>query len=410
LKPPPPGSDPAPRDAWALEPGVFLNHGSFGACPRDVLDHQAELRAEMERQPVRFFMRHLQARIDAARAEVAAFVDADPAGFAFVRNASEGICAVLRSQRFEPGDEVLVTDHGYGAATHAARHVIERAGGRLVTAAIPFPGTTADDTLAAIVDRVGPRTRLALIDHVTSPTALVLPIARVVAALAERGVDTLVDGAHAPGMLPLSVRAIGAAYYVANLHKWCCAPKGAGFLAARPDRLDGLHPAVISHGHRFPLALAGGRSRFHLEFDWTGTADPSPWLCAPRSIEQVGRMHPEGWPGWMRRGRALALWGRDRLAASLAVEAPCGDEMVGHMAALPLPSAAHGPPDSPLYTSPLQAALGARYAVEVPVVPWPAHPQRLVRFSVAPYTTAAELDTLARGLRTLLGSATPGEG
>lgn len=393
---------PAPRDIWALEPGVFLNHGSFGACPRSVLDHQAALRAEMERQPVRFFIRGLQRRIDMARQAVAAFVDADPAGFGFVRNATEAVNGILRSLRFEPGDEVLVTDHGYGACTHAARYVIERAGGRLVTAALPFPGATADGVVAAIVEHVGPRTRLALVDHVTSPTALVLPIARIVEALAARGVDTLVDGAHGPGMVPLSVRGLGAAYYVANLHKWCCAPKGAGFLAVRPDRLGGLHPAIISHGHRFPLDRAGGRSRFHLEFDWVGTDDPTPWLCAPLSIERVGALHPDGWPGWMKRNRALALWGRDRLADALGVTAPCTDDLVGHMAALPLPDADHAPPDSPLYSSPLQVALGDAAQIEVPIVPWPRHPQRLIRFSVAPYTTAAELEALAEALPRLL--------
>lgn len=397
----PPSDPPARRERWSLEPGVFLNHGSFGACPRSVLAEQAALQAEMERQPVRYFVRDFLDRVAVARARVAAFVDADPAGFAFVRNASEGVNAILRSLRFEPGDEVLVTDHGYGACTHAARYVIERAGGRLVTARIPFPGTTADSALAAIVDATTPRTRLALIDHVTSPTALVLPIRRVVAALAERGIDTLVDGAHGPGMLPLSVRGLGAAYYVANLHKWCCAPKGAGFIAARRDRLEGLHPAVISHGHRFPLEHAGGRSRFHLEFDWIGTDDVSPWLCAPLAIEAVGALHPDGWAGWQARGRALALWGRDRLAEALGVEAPCSDELIGHMAALPLPPADHGPPTSPLYTSPLQAALGEQ-RIEVPIVPWPAHPQRLVRFSVAPYTTADDIRALVEHLPPLL--------
>ncbi len=400
----PPGLDPAPRDVWALEPGRFLNHGSFGACPRDVLALQAELRAEMEGQPVRYFVRRLMPRIDDARQAVAAFVDADPAGFAFVRNASEGVNAVLRSLRFEPGAEILVTDHGYGACTHAARYVIERAGGRLVTAALPFPGATPDGIVQAIVSAVTPRTRLALVDHITSPTALVLPIARIVAALAEKGVDTLVDGAHGPGMLPVSVREIDAAYYVANLHKWCCAPKGAGFLAVRADRRTGLHPAIISHGHRFPLEYAAGRSRFHLEFDWTGTADVSPWLCAPRAIAQVGALHPDGWPGWYARNRALALWGRDRLADALGVAAPCTDDLIGHMAALPLPPAKHGPPSSPLYTSPLQAVLETQHHVEVPIVPWPRHPQRLVRVSVAPYTTADELKALARALPPLLAA------
>lgn len=392
----------APRSEWMLAPGAFLNHGSFGACPTAVLARQTALRDEMERHPVEFLLDQPR-RVDAAREAVAAFVGADPAGFAFVRNATEAVNGVLRSLRFEPGDEILVTDHGYAACTHAARFVAERCGAKVVTARLPFSGATADAVLDAILAATTPRTRLALIDHITSPTAMVLPVERIVPALAERGVDTLVDGAHAPGMLDLDLRRLGAAFYVANLHKWCCAPKGAGFIAVRRDRVEGQHPALISHGFGFPLARAGGRSRFHLEFDWTGTADPTPWLCAPAAIAHVGRLHPDGWAGWRARNRAVALAGRDRLAAMLGVAPPVDDALIGWMAALPLPDAPpdEPPPDSPLYTGPLQVALRAR-GVEVPIVPWPDHPRRLVRFSVAPYTTPADIDALIAGLEALL--------
>lgn len=392
---------PAPRDHWLLDPAVaFLNHGSFGACPRVVLEHQAALRAELERQPVRFFLRSLQPRLDAARVAVAGFVDADVEGFAFVRNASAGVNAVLRSLALAPGDELLVTDHGYGACTLAAEYVAKRAGARVVTVKLPFDGITPEGVIDAILAAVSDRTRLALVDHITSPTGLVFPIDAIVAALDARGVDTLVDGAHAPGMVPLSVRAIGAAYYTANLHKWTCAPKGAGFLAVRGDRIDGIVPTSVSHGHGFSTALAK-RSRYHLEFDWTGTDDPTPWLCAPVAIDAVGAMHPDGWRGWMGRNRALALWGRTLLAEALGVGAPCPASMIGSLAALPLPDAKHGPPSSPLYTSPLQDALGVA-GIEVPIVPWPAHPRRLVRFSAAHYTTRDELRRLAEALPGLL--------
>lgn len=393
--------DPAPREHWLLDSAVtFLNHGSFGACPRVVLEHQTALRAELERQPVRFFLRALQPRLDAARTAVGGFVDADVEGFAFVRNASAGVNAVLRALDFAPGDEILVTDHGYGACTLAAEYVAKRAGARVVTARVAVDGITPEGVIDAIMASVSDRTRLALVDHITSPTGLVFPIAEIVRALDARGVDTLVDGAHAPGMVPLSVRSIGAAYYTANLHKWTCAPKGAGFLAVRSDRIDGIVPTSVSHGHGFPVEIAK-RSRYHLEFDWTGTDDPTPWLCAPVAIDAVGALHRDGWPGLMRRNRALALWGRELLAEALGVGAPCPASMIGSLAALPLPDAQHGPPSSPLYTSPLQDALGAA-GIEVPIVPWPAHPRRWVRFSAAHYTTRDELRRLAEVLPTLL--------
>lgn len=402
-------SDPlaaAPLDRWLLDPAItHLNHGSFGACPRVVLDRQAALRAELERQPVDFFLRRLPALLDHARARLAAFIDAPAETLAFVRNVSAGLNAVLRSLRFGPGDEILVTDHGYGAATLTAQWVAKRWGARVVTAALPFPAIDPDRVVEAITAAVTPCTRLALIDHVTSPTGLVLPIERIVAALDARGIDTLVDGAHAPGMVDVSLRRIGAAYYAANLHKWVSAPKGAAFLWVRADKVDGIHPLTISHGHGISPERAG-MSRFRLEFDWTGTDDPTPWLCVPDAIDTIDGMHSDGWSGWRRRNRALALAARDLLADALGPAAQraakaCHPDLIGTLVALPLPDAEYAPPASPLYASPLQDAIVAR-GVEVPIVPWPTHPQRLVRVSAAPYNRLDDYRRLAEVLPPLL--------
>lgn len=391
----------ASRDHWLLDPAVtFLNHGSFGACPRVVLDHQTELRAEIERQPVRFFLREFGPRLDAARERVADFVDADRNTLAFVRNASAGVNAVLRSLQFQPGDEILVTDHGYGACNLAAHYVARRTGARVVTVALPFPDITPITVLDAVLAATTPRTRLALIDHITSPTGLVLPIEAIVQALDDRGIDTLVDGAHAPGMVHLSLRNLSAAYYTANLHKWTCAPKGAAFLSVRADRMEGLHPLSISHGHGFPTSLAQ-RSRYHLEFDWTGTDDPTPWLCAPVAIDAIEAMHPRGWLGWMHRNRALALAGRKLLADALGLPLPCPETMIGSLAALPLPPAEYGPATSPLDPGPFQTRL-LDHGIEIPIIPWPAHPHRLIRLSAAFYNTLEDMQHLARVLPTLL--------
>jgi len=379
---------------WTLDPTVvFLNHGSFGACPKPVLDAQRKLREELEREPVRFLSRELSARLDAARAALGAFIGADPDDLAFVTNATTGVNTVLRSLAIEPGDELLVTDHAYNACRNAVNAVTAARGARVVVAHVPFPLDGDDAVVDAILDAVTPRTRLALLDHVTSPTAIVFPIARLVQALAERGVDTLVDGAHAPGMLPLDVGAVGAAYYTGNCHKWMCAPKGAAFLHVRRDRQAGVRPLVISHGANSPRT---DRSRFRLEFDWTGTHDPTPYLAVPEAIRVVGAALPGGWPAVMTRNHALALDARRRLCDAVGGALPCPDEMIGSLAAIPLPDG----------TDDLQKALFDRFAVEVPVISWPAAPQRWLRISAHIYNGEAHYDRLAEALRAFVVSPT----
>ncbi len=385
---------------WALDPAVtFLNHGSFGACPGPVLDAQQRLRGRLERQPVRFFGRELEGLLDGARRELATFLGADPEGLAFVPNATTGVNAVLRWLPLAPGDEVLTTDHAYNACRNALDIAVTAAHARVEVVAVPFPLRAPEEVVATVLARVTPRTRLALLDHVTSPTGLVLPLARLVRELGARGVDVLVDGAHAPGMLPLDLGALGAAYYTGNCHKWLCAPKGAGFLHVRRDRRDRVRPVVISHGANSPRT---DRSRFLLEFDWTGTHDPTPYLCVPESIRFLGGLLPGGWPALMARNRTLALEARRILCDALGVPAPCPEEMIGSLAAVPLPDGSGAPPVSPLYLSPLQDALLDRFGIEVPIVPWPAPPKRLVRVSCQAYNDRADYERLARALAELV--------
>ncbi len=384
------------RRHWTLDPHVrFLNHGSFGACPRPILALQAELRARMEREPVLFLAREVAGLLEDAAAEVAGFVGARPEDLVPVPNATTGVNVVLASLELRPGDELVVTDHGYNACNNAAEFVAERARARVVRAAVPFPLAGEGDVVEAVLAALSPRTRLVLIDHVTSPTALVLPLARLIPPLRERGVEVLVDGAHAPGMLELDLEGLGADYYTGNLHKWVCAPKGAAFLWVAPRHQARVRPTVISHGANSPRP---GRSRYQTEFGWIGTLDPTPFLCAPAALRFLGGLLPGGWPELRERNHALALEGRACLLETLGGTPPAPASMLGSMASVPIPPGEPGPAPGAFGIDPLQRRLFEHHRIEVPVSSWPAPPRRLLRISAQVYLDAADFEALARTL------------
>lgn len=387
------------KEHWTLDPHItFLNHGSFGATPRLVLERQTAYRAQMEREPVRFFVRELEALLDVSRAALADFLGADAEGLAFVPNATAGVNAVLRSLDLDKLDELLVTTQEYNACRNALEYVAGLAGAKVVVADVPFPIESPDVIVETILSKVTSRTRLLLVDHVSSQTALIFPVERIVREMSARGIDTLVDGAHAPGFLPLDLRTIGAAYYTGNLHKWVCAPKGAAFLHVRENRRASIRPVAISHGANSPRT---DRSRFLIEFDWTGTFDPSAWLCVRDALELIPSMVDGGWPEVIRRNRALALRARDLLCETVGIERPAPDEMLGAMAAIPLPDGTLRAAPA-LYGDPLQDRLLFERAIEVPIIPWPHPPKRLLRVSAQLYNDPAEYERLATSLRELL--------
>jgi isopenicillin-N epimerase len=402
---------------WGLDPAiVFLNHGSFGACPRPVLDVQQGWRDQLEAEPVRFLGRELNGRLATVREAIGDFVGADPDDLALVANATGGANAVIRSLRFRQGDEIVTTDHEYNAILNVLRYVAERDGAQVVIVGLPFPGVSPDDVVDRVLAAVSDRTRLAVISHVTSPTALILPVERIVARLAERGIDTLVDGAHAPGMVALDLDALGATYYTANLHKWVCAPKGSAFLHVRRDRQDGIRPGTISHGLNAPIHE---RSRFRQEFDWQGTLDPTAWLAVPAAIDFIGGLMDGGWPAVVARNHELAVYGRDVLARALGGEhLRSPSTMIGAMAALPLPvggplGGIEASGSSPLDTDPFQLVLYERFGIEVPIGAWPvpaargaSPPIRTIRISAALHNDEADIDRLVAALGELDEGAT----
>jgi isopenicillin-N epimerase len=395
------------RGFWVLDPKVtFLNHGSFGACPRPVLKFQRNIQDQMERQPMRFFVDEFEARWDEARRTVAKFVGAKVNDLVFVPDATFGVNTVLRSLRFKSGDELLVTDHEYNACRNALNCVAKDSGARVVVMRIPFPLKSSDEVLEAVLRGVTRRTRLALLDHVTSSTALVLPMARLVRELAARGVETLVDGAHGPGMLPLNLGKLGAAYYTGNCHKWLCAPKGAAFLLVRSDLQPLVRPLVISHGANSPRT---DRSRFLIEFGWMGTDDPSAWLSVPEAWRCIGGLLPGGWPDVMRRNRELALAARRHFCNALDIAPPAPEDMIGAMASIPLPDGKSSGRYAILHgLDELREQLREEFGIEVPVFPWPAPPKRLLRISAQLYNGTPDYVKLAAAVATLLGrSAKP---
>jgi isopenicillin-N epimerase len=316
----------AVRHEWALDPDFLsVNHGSFGATPRVVLAAQREWQQRMEAQPSRFMRAVLPQALRHAAERLGAFVGADGKDVAFVENATTGCNAVLRSLRLAPGDEIVVLSHGYGAVRNTVRFVCERAGAQIIESDVPFPHPSGDAIVANVAAALSPRTKLAVVDHITSSSALVLPLQRIVDACHAANVPVLVDGAHGPAQVPLDLRALGADWYTGNCHKWLCAAKGCAFLYARPDRQANLHPTTISHGF--------GKGYLD-EFDWTGTRDPSAWLTAGVAIDFHHRL---GGKDLMARNIALAAEATSLLARRLNTEAGATGELAGSMGMVRLP-------------------------------------------------------------------------
>ena len=341
---------------FLLDPGVtFLNHGSYGACPAPVFARYQELQRELERNPVEFLARRFDELTAGSRAALAAFLGARPDDLVFVPNATAGLNAVIRSLRLEPGDEVLTTRHEYGAVTRTWEFV----GAKLVYA-------EPDE----LVDAIGPRTKAVSVSHITSPTALVLPVAEICAAARAAGALAIVDGAHAPGQLPLDLEALGADVYAGNCHKWLCAPKGAGFLWARPEHQRWIEPLVISWGY-------GDDRTFADRHGWQGTRDPAAALTIPAAIEAHATFDLE-------RCRRLAASFHDRLP-------PVGPSPAPQMWATEVAT------DEPLE---LQRRLFDEHAIEVVVREWEG--RSLLRVSIAPYNDAADVERLLAALDELL--------
>jgi isopenicillin-N epimerase len=382
------------RDLFLLDPDViFLNHGSFGACPAEVLAVQQAWQREMERNPVEFLARRSAALLAEARGRLAGVVGASPEDLVFVPNATSGVNTVARSLDLGPGDEVLTTDHEYGACDAAWEWVCRRAGARYVRVSVPLPfhrEAFADRILAAVT----PRTRLIFLSHITSATALILPLGELCRRARQLGVLTLVDGAHAPGHIPLDLDALGADFYTGNCHKWLCAPKGAAFLHARPEHQRVLEALVVSWGYvGETTGYAGfdaytGSTVLERRHQWQGTRDVSAFLAVPAAIDFQAR---NDWERVRSTCHALAVQTRDRVDALTGLAPICADDDFGQMVAVALP---------PCEPEALRATLFDRHRIEVPVTSHQGRP--FLRVALQAYNTPADADALVGALATEL--------
>jgi len=382
---------------WRLDPSLtFLNHGSYGAVLAPVLEAQAAMRDRMERDPVRFFKADLEVLTDGVRESLGAFSRCRAADLAPVSNATIGLCTILANTPLEPGDEILVCDHDYQSIFNELERVCARTGARMVKATIPFPISGPDEVVERFMECVTPRTKLAFVAHITSATSLVFPAAAITHELVSRGIDTVVDGAHTPGQLPMDIAAMRPTYFVGSGHKWLSAPKGTGFVYVRSDKQAAFRTLALSSR---AAKVRPERSLYRRDFDYMGTSDYTPILAMPAAIQHMGELLPGGWPELMRRNHALVMKGREFLCKALGIDAPAPESMIASMATLPLPEPAPELVNRPtLYDDALQDELITRHRIVVPIWRWGPNNQRVIRISAQLYNTVADFEKLAGAL------------
>jgi isopenicillin-N epimerase len=388
---------------WNLKPGLtFLNHGSFGLAPRELLRWRFELLAEIEQDPVAFLTSELQPRLDQARQVLADLVEATPEQLAFVPSTTYGLNELLQRLELPPGSEVLLPDHGYNATVNLVRFACEQRGWTLRMVPIPLPLEDPAQVVEAFAAAFTPATRLLVVDHITSPTALVLPIEQLIALAREREARIIIDGAHGPGSVPLQLQQWQPDAYVGNLHKWLCCPRGAAFLWVRDPWRHCLRPLVVSHGANAPLAP--GTTRFHLEHDWIGTADPTPWLALPEALRLLtGTAHPESGrivlQELQHRNNSLAQQGQQLLLERFGLKAPLAPlTMQAAMASVLVPQDAGV--DGNVLQSHLLAA-GVQAPV-IPLIPYSNRSASFLRISCFAYNELCDIERLVSLLPALV--------
>ncbi len=380
---------------WGLdEETIFLNHGSYGATPKIVLDEQNRWMKIIEKDPVRFFEEIAPKALLKSRMAIANFVKCDHEDLALIENATSGVNTILKSLDFNIDDEILVPNHAYQACRNTVDYVAKRSGAKVITCDIPFPVYNDDIIIQRIMDCVTEKTKIALIDTVTSPTGIKMPFEKIVNLLENKGVMVLLDAAHGIGMIPLNLYEIGASFTTSNCHKWLCAPKGSAFLHVRKDLQELIHPLTISHGMTMPI---NDISRFRHEFDWTGTRDISAWCVIPFVISEISKMVGMTWDEIMKHNNNLIIEARKKLCEKLNINPPCPEKMLSSIATLKL-NFEDFSNLSVHESDPIHLELLETYNIQVPVWYWPDPEGRYIRISAQIYNHLDEYEYLANVL------------
>jgi isopenicillin-N epimerase len=380
------------RDQFLLDPDiVFLNHGSFGACPQAVFERYQAWQVELERQPVEFLGRRQGGLMAEARAALADYLGAGTDDVVYVSNVTTALNIVARSLPLQAGDEILTTDHEYGALERTWTFVAEHREARIVAPKLPTPLSDPAEVVEAVWSGVTPRTRVLFLSHITSPTAVTLPIEPLIARARAAGIWTVVDGAHAPGQIDINLEELGVDFYGGNCHKWLSAPKGAGFLYARPEVQHLIEPLVVSWGWR---PRDPGASIFVDEIERQGTHDPAAYLSVPAAIAYQ-REHD--WPQVRQECHELVRLARDGIAELTGIPPLLPDDprWFSQMSTLPMP---------PCDTAVLKQRLYDEYRIEIPVTQWGEAP--CLRVSVQGYNTRSDIERLISAVAELLPSIT----
>ncbi len=389
---------PAPIfDQFLIDPNVvYLNHGSFGACPKAILDAQSAHRLDAERELVRFYVKDSWGKIDRARNALSGLVQCDPKDLVFVHNATTGVATVLDNLDLSEGDELLVTNCEYQACLNNFARTADRTGAKVTSVSLPWPIKSEEQVIDAVMSGVTDRTKIALLSLITSSTGIRLPIEKLIPMLKERGVETILDAAHGPGCIPMDINSWGAAYTTGNAHKWLCAPKGAAFLHVSSDLQDGFTPLVVSND-ALDLEGAGkktGRSGFNHAFDYAGTDDVTMYLTVADCIDWFESNIEGGVNGNMQRNRNLCIQARDLICEELGCTPPVPDSMLGPLSTIDLPSGNQTARE-------IKDRLLSEFNIQIPVWGTPSGTVA-VRISVQAYNSIEQYQYLARALKIIL--------
>jgi isopenicillin-N epimerase len=382
------------RAVWPLETGLtYLNHGSYGSCPAFVLEKQAQLRARLERDPTRFFKVDLEGLCDRAREGIGRFVNAPAEDIALMPNGTVAMAVAMNTVELGPGDEVLVTDHEYAATLNELARICDGTGARVVKAAVTLPVAGPEQVVEAVRGAITNRTRLIVVSHIASASAIIFPAQQLADLANERGIPILLDGAHTPGQIDIDMAALGPAFYAASCHKWVNAPKGTGFLYARPD----MQARVRSLAQSCRVHAARERKAFLCDTDYVGTNDYSANLVIPDAIEHMAAQLPGGWPAIMKANHDKIVAAINLVTGRTSATPIAPPEMIGSMASVALPE--NPSPDRPtIYDDPLQDALNEKHHIQVPVWDIPGVAPRVMRISAQLYNEHAEYQALAEAI------------